>query len=108
MTDSTAVNGYGLRAFADLDLQNEFYEELFDIDASDFHVYAAEWTPEGIDFYLDNKLVKRIDQSPDYEMQFMLNIYEVPVDTEPGPNEKRYPKAFEIDYVRAYEPIGGY
>ncbi|MEQ9298428.1 MAG: glycoside hydrolase family 16 protein [Cyclobacteriaceae bacterium] len=103
-----SINGYGLRAFADTTLDDEFYEESFDIDASQFHTYAAEWKPSAIDFFIDNKKVKSVRQSPAYEMQFMLNIYEVPTDLKLGDLEMSYPKEFEIDYVRAYQPINGY
>ena len=95
-------------AFADATLEDEFFEESFDFDATAFHIYAAEWRPDGIDFYIDNKKVKSIKQSPNYEMQFMLNIYEVPSELELGDLEKKYPKGFAIDYIRAYQPIGGY
>lgn len=103
-----SINGFGLRAFADDTLKDEFFEEPFDFDATTFHIYAAEWRPNGIDFYIDNKKVKNIKQSPAYEMQFMLNIYEVPVESALGDIEKKYPKKFEIDYIRAYQPVGGY
>lgn len=103
-----SVNGYGVRAFADSTLKDEFFEESFEFDATDFHIYAAEWKPNGIDFFIDNKLVRSTNQSPSYEMQFMLNIYEVPTDLELGKAELKYPKEFEVDYVRAYQPLSGY
>lgn len=103
-----SINGYGVRAFADKSLKDEFFEDSFSIDATEFHIYAAEWRPDGIDFYIDNEKVNSIDQSPNYEMQFMLNIYEVPSDLEIGPKELTYPKEFEIDYIRAYQPVNGY
>ena len=101
-----AINGYGIRSFADTALENEFFEDEFEIDAIAFNIYAAEWFPDRIEFYINNRKVKTIQQSPTYEMQFMLNIYEVPTDEELLDNS--YPKLFEIDYVRAYKPIHGY
>lgn len=106
--DGESINGYGLRAFADPSLEDAFFEEVFEMDATEFHIYAAEWGPAGIDFFIDNRKVRHINQSPNYDMQFMLNIYEVPTDDELGENELSYPKTFEIDYVRAYQPAGGY
>ena len=100
-----SVNGYGVRAFTDRTIKNEFFEDPFDIDATEFHVYAADWKPDGIDFYIDNVRVKSIQQSPSYEMQFMLNIYEVPVDEALTDEDLSYPKQFVIDYVRGYQPI---
>ena len=71
------------------------------INAREFHVYAAEWTPAGVAFFVDGDLVRSVDQSPAYPMQLMLNIYEFPG------NERRdatgsYPKEFVIDYVRGH------
>ena len=103
-----AVNGYGLRAFADDSLQDEFFEERFEFDANQYNIYAAEWMPDKIDFYLNHKKVRTIHQSPNSEMQFMLIIYEVPIKETLGPTELSYPKEFEIDYVKAFRPASGY
>ena len=106
--NKTSVNGYGVRAFNDPSLLDEFFEDASDFNASNYHIYAAEWKPDGIDFYLDNRLVYSSSQSPDYEMQFMLNIYEVPTDKQLEESDLQYPKFFEIDYIRAYKPKDGY
>jgi hypothetical protein len=66
-----------------------------------------EWKPNGIDFYIDNLKVRSINQSPDYEMQLMLNIYEIPK-LDPTANDDEFPKQFEIDYVMVYRPLRGY
>jgi Glycosyl hydrolases family 16 len=99
----SALIGYGIHPFGDQSLQDEFYEDKMDIDVTQFHVYAAEWKPNGVDFYIDNKKIKSIAQSPNYPMQFMLNIYELPSSQPVARNF--YPKEFEIDYVRGYKPI---
>lgn len=98
----SAIIGYGLRAFNDPALGNQFYEESFAMDAMQFHSYAVDWSAEKMDFYIDNKKIKTIYQSPQYPMQLMLNIYEVPVEGEKTASDLRYPKEFEIDYVRGY------
>ena len=36
------------------------------IDAREFHDYAAEWTPGHVAFYVDERLVKVVEQSPGY------------------------------------------
>ncbi len=96
---------YGIKSLNDPKLTNTFYHDVLKIDARDFHIYAVEWTPTHIDFYVDNVKLQTIDQSPDYPMQFMLNIYELPSDSV---NNGSYPKQFVVDYVRAYQPISGY
>lgn len=94
-----ALIGYGLHPFADPKIKDEFYEDYLELDIKAFHTYAAEWTPEYIDFFVDDKFVRRIDQSPDYPMQLMLNLYEVPVEGH-DPGDNQYPKEFVIDYVK--------
>lgn len=103
--------GYGVHPWSDASIADEFYEDLLPIDATRYHIYAAEWTPTHIDFYVDNQKIRTIQQSPAYEMQFMLSIYERPDQANEAGKRDRpeaYPKRFTIDYFRAYQPIGGY
>ncbi len=78
------------------------------IDAQEFHVYAAEWAPERVAFYVDGEHVKTVGQSPSYPMQLMLDIYEFPEDgSGVGTAPRPYPKEFVVDYVRGYRRIPG-
>lgn len=93
--------GLGMHPFGDPRIVDDFSRETIPIDARDFHVYAAEWTPDHVAFFVDGELVKTVHQSPAYPMQLMLGIYEVP----PAEGEEptaQYPKAFVVDYVRGY------
>jgi beta-glucanase (GH16 family) len=102
---------YGVHPWSDPTLTDEFYEDVLTIDASCYHIYAAEWTPTHIDFYVDNLKIRTINQSPNYPMQFMLALYEHPFEgawTGKYDSDAPYPKLFTIDYFRAYQPIGGY
>ena len=102
---SSSVIGYGVHPFGDSSLKDEFYEESFDIDASEFHVYGADWKPNGIDFYVDNVKTRTIRQSPNYPMQFMLNIYELPDTLTSAAKEAPFPKTMVVDYVKGYRAI---
>jgi Glycosyl hydrolases family 16 len=104
VSPTSAKMGYGIHPWADPDLTDEFYQDILPMDATAFHIYAHEWTPTHIDFFVDNQHIKRIKQSPHYPMQFMLSIYELPG----GDTSAQYPKEFIVDYVRAYQPKGGY
>jgi hypothetical protein len=95
--------GMGVHPFGDPQIVDDFSRETIPIDARDFHVYAAEWTPAGVTFLVDDDAVKHVGQSPDYPMQLMLGIYEFP-DGERG--TASYPKAFVVDYVRGYRLEG--
>jgi hypothetical protein len=102
---------YGVHPWGDPTMRDEFYEDEFAIDTARFHIYALEWTPSYIDFFVDNIKIRTLHQSPQYPMQFMLGIYELPFDSiwtgTPDPNAP-YPKEFTIDYFRAYQPNKGY
>jgi Glycosyl hydrolases family 16 len=94
-----AVIGYGIHQFADPELQEAFFEESFAIDVMDFHFYAAEWMPGKTIFYIDGKKIKELPQAPDYPLQLMLGIYEVP---EGATDKSAYPKEFVIDWLKGY------
>jgi beta-glucanase (GH16 family) len=96
--------GMGLHPFGDPAIRDEFSVEVLDIDPGEFHVYAAEWTPAHVAFFVDYRLVKTVGQSPGYPMQVMLGIYEFPDDEQAAPPAHRYPKQFDVDYIRGYRP----
>jgi len=98
--------GMGVHPFGDPTINDEFSAETLHMDARDFHVYAAEWTPDHVAFFVDNQLVKTVQQSPSYPMQFMLGIYEFPDKAESELPPGRYPKQFVIDSFRGYGAVG--
>lgn len=103
--------GYGVHPWSDPAISDAFYEELMPFDATCFHIYAAEWTPAQIDFYIDNQKTRTIHQSPKYPMQFMLGIYEFSSQAGAAAQPRHSagePREFVIDYFRAYRPFGGY
>lgn len=108
---ASSVVRYGVHPWSDPSIREEFYAEAFPIDTTHFHIYAVEWTPTHIDFYLDNTLIKTIHQSPQYPLQFILGMFELPFDgawNGPYDPSAPYPKRFTVDYVRGYQPSGGY
>lgn len=96
--------GMGVHPFGDPHIRDEFSPVPMAIDARDFHVYAAEWTPDRITFHVDGRVATVVGQSPGYPMQLMLGIYEFPDAARPEP-PSGYPKAFVVDYVRGYRPL---
>lgn len=96
--------GMGVHPFGDPALEDDFTAVALQLDAREFHVYAGEWTPTHVAFYVDGTLVKMVDQSPAYPMQLMLGLYEFPDEEASEPLEApgRYPKEVEVDYVRGY------
>jgi hypothetical protein len=95
--------GHGIKRINDPRLRQEFFEDLLPFDPADWHIYAAEWLPSGVGFYLDNRLLREVKQSPAYPMLFMLNIYELPgIET----SKRIRPASFTIDYFRGYMRTG--
>jgi len=95
--ESAAV-GMGIHPVGDPGLHEEFGREPLEIDVREFHVYAAEWTPDGVAFFVDGEHVKSVSQSPAYPMQLMLGVYEFP--DWPGDDGAGHPKEFVVDSVR--------
>ncbi len=80
--------------------------------SSEFHTYAIEWTPEKIDFFIDDELYHVFENNKsgseawpfDEEFHLILNIAvggnwggKVGID------ETMFPQKIEIDYVRVYQ-----
>lgn len=105
VTPEGSTIGYGLHPFNDPTVTDEFYQDMLPIYAADFHIYAADWTPERVDFYVDNQKVRTIAQSPRYPMQLMLNLYELPDALTPESKKTPFPKTMTVDYVRGYRKL---
>jgi len=91
--------GMGVHPWADPAITDDFVAESVAIDVRDWHVYSADWTPTRVAWYVDDQLIRAVDQSATYPMQLMLGIYEFP-----GPEpDGEYPKRFTVDYVRVYQ-----
>jgi hypothetical protein len=105
VTPTASEVRYGVHPWGDPALTDEFYREVLPMDATQFHIYAVEWTPAHIAFYVDNVKRRTIQQAINYPMQFMLGIYELPGEET---DRREYPRQFVIDYFRAYRPDHGY
>jgi hypothetical protein len=93
----------GVHPFEDPALSDDFEEVEVPIDVRDWHTYSADWGAERVDWYVDDRHVRTVAQSPTYPLQLMLGIYEFPAN---GPDERRpsaYPKVFEVDFARGFQ-----
>ncbi len=97
-TDRARI-GMGVHPFGDPAIVDDFVEEDVAIDVREWHTYSADWTPERVAWYVDDRLVRVVEQSASYPMQLMLGVYEFPVDDDVR-DPASYPKAFEVDWVR--------
>jgi hypothetical protein len=90
----------GVKAHGDPRLAWEVEDVPLDIDATDWHAYAAEWTPERIRFFVDDHLVRTVEQRIDYPLQLMVDLFEFPEGTERDP--AAYPKTADVRAVRGW------
>jgi hypothetical protein len=89
----------GVKAHNDPRLHDDMEEVALDLDA-----YAAAWTAEGIRFFVDDRLVRTVDQCIDYPLQVMVDLFEFPEGSDRDP--AAYPKAGEVRAVRGYRHTG--
>ncbi|MQA81055.1 MAG: family 16 glycosylhydrolase [Streptosporangiales bacterium] len=74
----TALVGCGVHAFRDPALVEDFDTLRLDVDVAESHRYAVSWTPGGVDFLLDDHVVRSTRQSPDYPLQLILGVFDFP------------------------------
>ena len=103
VTSEEAIVGVGVHPFGDPRISDDFSRVGVAIDAREFHVYTADWSPEGVAFFVDGEQISSTEQSPAYPMQLMLGIYEFPAGAHDD-TPTTYPKEFVVDYVRGYRP----
>ncbi len=60
------------------------------------------WTPDHVAFAVDEQIVKVVEQSPAYPMQFMLGIYEFASGPEPPSSTAGYPKELVVEWFRGW------
>ena len=92
----------GVKAHHDPRLRQDMEEVMLDLDTTDWHSYAAEWTAEQIRFFVDDQLVRTVRQRIDYPLQLMVDFFEFPEGPDRDP--AAYPKVGEVSAVRGYRP----
>ena len=73
-----------------------------------YHIYAMDWTPQGIKFLVDGEAIASTKNSPKYRMAMLIGIYTFAEDGWSGNDNGVYPKTFSIDYIRVYHDNNGY
>ena len=74
----TAEVGRGVHPFRDPALSEEFSAPRRQIDVTEPHVYAIDWRPDGIDWFIDGDRVASSIQSPGYPMMLFLGVFDFP------------------------------
>jgi hypothetical protein len=94
-----AAVGMGVHPHHDPRLRDDFERVPLELDVTEPHDYAADWRPDGIDWSVDGRIVRRTAQSPGYPMQLMLGLYAFE-GLQPG----EPPLRFVVDEVRGDPP----
>jgi beta-glucanase (GH16 family) len=92
----------GIKAHHDPRLRQDMADVALDIDATDWHTYAAAWTARETRFYVDDRLVRTVPQGLGYPLQLMVDLFEFPAG--PVRDPAAYPKLGQVASVRGYEP----
>lgn len=102
LDDEGGLVGVGVKPHHDPRLVMDFEKVRIDGPLTEFRDYAVEWTPERVDFYIDETLVKTVEQRIDYPLQLMLDVFEAP--RADGTRDlAALPHAFEVERIRLWE-----
>ena len=101
--------------------KTEWFSNTFPVDslggakwAEQFHVWRMDWTPAYIALYLDDQLLNKVSLSllvnkdgsgsePFKQPHYMLLNLAIGGQNGGDPTKTRFPKRFEVDYVRVYQ-----
>ena len=97
--DAPTAVGMGVRRFRDPALTGDFAQPRVEIDIAEPHVYAADWRPGRVDFFVDGEHIRAVDEAPDYPMQFMVAVFDFP---DKAPEIEHVP-VFGVDSVVVLE-----
>jgi hypothetical protein len=78
ISEGSVEIGIGVHRFRDPTLIEEFSAEPFPIDVTEYHSYTVDWRPDGLVFLIDDEVVRRSAQAPDYPMQLMIGVVHFP------------------------------
>jgi Glycosyl hydrolases family 16 len=87
----------GIKAHNDPRLHEDMEEVTLHLDATSWHTYSAEWTPQRIRFFVDDRLVRTVHQHIDYPLQLMVDLFEFPASPDRDPAV--YPKVGDVKAV---------
>jgi Glycosyl hydrolases family 16 len=98
--DTPTAVGMGIHPFRDPALTDEFDAHRLGIDVAEHHVYAVDWRPDRVDFFVDGEHVKTVHQAPAYPMQMMVAVFDFPAHDEAAAHPEHVPE-LAVDYVRS-------
>lgn len=94
----------GVKPHHDPGLHHDMTDVMLPLDTGDQHTYAAAWDADRVRFYVDEQLVRTVDQGLQYPLQLMVDLFEFPTDGPRVPAE--YPKTASVTQVRGWSSPG--
>lgn len=89
---SRVALGCGTRAFRDPSLVGDFTTVAMSLDATVDHRYSVDWTRDGVDFRVDDDLVRQVAESPSYPLELILGVFDFPDRADPAGAEPTTPE----------------
>ena len=81
--DGQAGLGCGIKQIRDPGLRQEFSADPRPLDVREPHVYAVDWQPGRVEFFLDGDHIRTTEQAPDYPMQLIIGLFDFPEHPDP-------------------------
>ena len=88
--------GSGIKPFRDPALSWEFDAPRMEIDVAEPHAYRVDWRAGGVDFFVDDRRVRTVEQAPAYPLQMMIAVFDFP--EKPGPPD--HVPMLAVDFVK--------
>ena len=102
----SAAVGMGVHPFGDPALRDDVAAVRLPIDVREPHRYGVRWERGRVAFYVDRRLVRVVDQAPDYPMQLMLGVYDFALAPDAAPSAPGgVPQRFVVEEVRGHRPV---
>lgn len=96
----------GVKAHGDPRLHDDVVDLDLALDATAEHTYAATWDAERVRFFVDDELVRTVEQGLTYPLQLMVDLFELPAEGDEQrdlPRDPaRYPKTAVVRSVRGH------
>ena len=90
----------GVKGHHDPALHDDMREVELPIDVTDWHTYAVAWDGRRSSFFVDDALVREVEQGIDYPLELLIDLFEFPAGPDRDP--AAYPKTAEVRAVRGY------
>jgi hypothetical protein len=94
--DAIDAVGSGIKPIRDPALSWEFDAPRRGIDVAEPHVYAADWQPGRVDFFVDGEHTRSVEQAPAYPLQLMVAVFDFP--DKAGPDD--HVPLLAVDWIR--------